>query len=92
MSVKWVAICYPKPQSRDEFIRIALELKELSQQTEGCIHYEVNLETSYERILFIEEWENHEILDLHIARQLDLLDQLKDLSEKPAEVIFYKNL
>ena len=91
MSIKLIAICYPKQECKEKFLEIASSLVLKSKKDDGCISYTLN-EDNNGRILFIEEWENQEKLDLHIDNQSIDIECLKSLGDRQSEVIFYKTI
>lgn len=91
MSIKLIAICYPKEGYKEEFLKVASNLVLKSRKDDGCISYELN-EDRQGRILFIEEWESQEKLDLHIDNQFNDIANLNSLSDRQNEVIFYDTI
>ncbi|HEB9326257.1 hypothetical protein BOP97_02600 [Campylobacter coli] len=91
MSIKLIAKCCPKEKNKDKFRKIALELTSCSQNDEGCISYTLNEEIQGDRFMFIEEWENQELLNKHLQKQEHFIKLLENLSVCDSEVIFYKS-
>ncbi|EAJ3623516.1 hypothetical protein C3G50_06360 [Campylobacter coli] len=57
----------------------------------GCISYTLNEEIQGDRFIFIEEWENQELLNKHLQKQEHFIKLLENLSVCDSEVIFYKS-
>ncbi|EGH4467932.1 antibiotic biosynthesis monooxygenase [Campylobacter lari] len=92
MKIKLIAINFPKELYKDKFKQIALELTNRSQLDKGCISYVLNEEINGNKFIFIEEWENEELLQKHMEKQKKYIQALRDLSEKNSEVIFIKDI
>ncbi|MCL9822062.1 putative quinol monooxygenase [Helicobacter colisuis] len=54
MSIKLIAICYPKQECKEKFLEITSSLVLKSKKDDGCISYTLN-ENNNGRILFVEE-------------------------------------
>ncbi|BBB92491.1 MAG TPA: putative quinol monooxygenase [Methylomusa anaerophila] len=80
----------------DSFIAIAKKLVEKTHQSDvGCISYDLFQDSQNSGVLsFIEEWENQEALDKHMASRhfRELFPQLDEFLEKPGEINLYQKV
>lgn len=80
----------------DSFISIAKKLvAETHQSDVGCIRYDLFQDSQNSGILtFIEEWENQDALDKHMASRhfTDLFPQLNEFCEKPGKINLYQKV
>jgi len=94
--IKIVAKNYVKANKINEFISLVTKLvQETNKSDEGCIHYELFQDIKEPTILtIIEEWENKEALEQHMAAKhfLEIVPQLAAFTEKPGENNFYQKL
>lgn len=94
--IKIIAKHYVKPDQVNDFIALAKELVQKTNQNDaGCIHYGLFQHRNSPQILtFMEEWEDQESLDRHMASShfQRIVPLFEDLLEKPGEVDFYHSL
>lgn len=94
--IKVVAKNYIKFDQVEEFVALAGNLvKETNSKDKGCIAYDVFQDLTDPHIFtFIEEWENKEALDQHMAADhfKEAMVQFKDLMEKPGDINLYKKV
>lgn len=92
--IKVVARNIVKKEKVEEFIALAEKLVELTnQKDEGCIHYRLYQDLSDPQILtFIEEWENMDALNKHMAADhfKDMVPKLGTLADGPDDVHLYQ--
>lgn len=85
-----------KQDKIDSFRAIAKKLVEATLRSDaGCIRYGLFQDSQDSGILtFIEEWENQEVLDKHMASKhfTELFPQLDEFLEKPTEINRYQKV
>lgn len=87
--IKVVAKSYSKADKLDRILELSREMVEKTVKEEGCIKYELFQDTKDPKVLIIiEEWENEEALNKHIASEhfKRIIPQLNELREKPSEM------
>lgn len=94
--IKVVAKQVVREEKIEDFIAIAKELVEKTHQEDiGCLAYNLYQDTNNAKVLtFIEEWENQEVLDKHMASKHfnELFPQLGNLLEEPSEITLYQKI
>lgn len=94
--IQVVAKNYIKADKTEEFIKLALQLvKATNEKDSGCIRYELFQDVSNPQVLtIIEEWENKESLDQHMAADhfKELTASFAEFVDKPGEVNLYHKL
>jgi quinol monooxygenase YgiN len=93
--VKVVAKSYAKSDKLDRILELSKEMVEKTVKEEGCIKYELFQDVKDHNIMIIiEEWENEEALNRHIASEhfTRIIPQLNELREKPSEMNMCKRL
>jgi Uncharacterized conserved protein len=94
--IKIVAKQTVKQDKIDSFISIAKTLVEETNRSDaGCISYGLFQDSKDPTTLtFIEEWENQDALDKHMAAKhfTQIFPQLGELCEKPVEINAYKKV
>lgn len=94
--IKIVAKQTVKQDKIDSFIAIAKKLVEETLRSDaGCISYGLFQDSQNAGILtFIEEWENQEVLDKHMASKhfTELFPQLDQFLESPTEINRYQKV
>jgi quinol monooxygenase YgiN len=94
--IKIVAKQTVKRDKIDSFISIAQKLvAETHKSDAGCINYDLFQDSKDSRILtFIEEWENQDALDKHMASRhfTETFPKLGELCEKPGEINLYQKV
>ena len=85
-----------KQDKIDSFLSVAKKLVEETLRSDaGCIRYGLFQDSENPGILtFIEEWENQEALDKHMASGhfTELFPQLGEFLEKPTEINRYRKV
>lgn len=87
--IKVVAKSYAKGDTLDKILELAKEMVEKTVKEEGCIKYELFQDVKDPNaLIFIEEWENEQALDDHMASEhfKRLIPQMNALRESPSEV------
>lgn len=94
--IKIVAKQIVKQDRITDFIAISKKLvHETLKSDAGCISYGLFQSLEHSNILtFIEEWENQELLDRHMASQhfKKLFPELEKLLDVPAEIAQYQKI
>jgi len=94
--IKIVAANLVREDKMDEFLEMAKVLvRETREKDAGCIRYELVQGIENPRLLtFLEEWEDQETLDKHMAAPhfQEIVPKFADCLEKPGEVTLYKEL
>jgi quinol monooxygenase YgiN len=94
--IKIVAKNLVKADKMDAFLDMAKVLvRETREKDAGCIRYELVQGIDNPRLLtFLEEWEDQESLDKHMAAPhfQDIVPRFADCLEEPVEVTLYKEL
>ena len=94
--IKVVTKMFVKPERVDEYISLVGKLAaETRQKDAGCITYELYQDTKDPHILsFIEEWEDQDALDSHIAAPhfKEIMPTLVSFTEKPMEINIYRKV
>jgi quinol monooxygenase YgiN len=92
--IKIVAKNYIKAEKISDFIILAKKLvQETNKNDTGCIQYELFQDIKNPQILtIIEEWENKESLDLHMAAKhfKEIIPLFGDFVEQPSETNLYQ--
>lgn len=84
-----------KEEKIKEFIHYAKKLVSATINEDGCIKYELFQDEQNPKILtIIEEWENKEVLDLHMKSPhfVELVPILNEFNEKDTDVNLYKKI
>lgn len=94
--IKITAKSFIKQDKLQEFIDLASQLvQETNSKDEGCISYELFQDVNAPcTMTFIEEWEDKEALDKHMASNhfTEIVPLLGAFSEKPGENNIYKKI
>ncbi|MDQ0203735.1 putative quinol monooxygenase [Pectinatus haikarae] len=94
--IKVVAKQTVKQDKINSFLASAKKLvEETHQKDSGCISYDIFQDLQHAEVLtFIEEWENQDALDKHMASKhfKELFPYLNGLLEKPGEINCYKKV
>jgi quinol monooxygenase YgiN len=94
--IKIVAKNFIKEDKMDEFIALAKNLvEETNKNDEGCLKYELFQDMNNPNVYtIIEEWENGEFLQKHIASKhfKEIILQIDPCCEKPGEMNIYKKV
>jgi len=91
-----VAKNYVKAEKTDEFLQIARELVEATNELdEGCISYDLYKDPKESNVYTIlEQWESYQALEKHTKAKhfTDNIPKLGELMEKPGETKVYEKL
>lgn len=93
--IKVVAKSYAKGDKLDRILELSKEMVETTVKEEGCIKYELCQDVKDPKIIIIlEEWENEEALNKHIASEhfKRIIPQLNELREKASDINICKKL
>ncbi len=93
--IKVVAKHFIKEDERENFLKIAKELIAITVKEEGCIKYELYQDEKDESILtIIEEWENKEALNNHMASEhfKRIVPIMGKCIEKAGEINLYEKV
>lgn len=81
-----------KPDEKDEIISKAQDLIDSSRFESGCISYNLYASTEDENTLLIfEQWENHNVLDLHMqTKHFKAFNAaIEDIKEDKVDIAIY---
>ena len=94
--IKIVARHFIKEDKISYFIALAKKLvEETNKNDKGCIKYELFQDTKNPKILtIIEEWENKDLLDKHMAAKhfLEIVPALGEFAEQQGEINIYQKV